>query len=63
MALTIAEVVQEMQVPLATRLRVPCNPFYAIGGKPPTSDSMPFRDRKSAPAAQPPECQRATNIH
>jgi hypothetical protein len=53
-ALTIAELEQEMQVP-GTHLCVPRNPFYAIGGRPPTSES--------APAAQPPECQRATNIH
>jgi hypothetical protein len=46
-ALTIAEIERELQVPLATRLRVPRNPFYAIS-KPPTSET--------APAAQPPEC-------
>jgi hypothetical protein len=38
-ALTIAEFEQEMQAPWATRLRAPRNPFYAIGGKPPTSES------------------------
>ena len=41
MALTIAGVEQELQEPWATRLRALRNPFYAIGGKPPTSESAP----------------------
>jgi hypothetical protein len=46
-ALTIAEIERELQVPWATRFARARNPFYAIS-KPPTSET--------APAAQPPEC-------